>query len=143
MFVCKLDGVGPIDNRPSTDKLDHLVQRKKYNYNNYMWHMICDTWHFCSCDRWHVTCDMLHVTCSGGWTLSQNFSSLALTVCVSWKGAPYKHIQLKNLNALLFAGDVRTHILHWKTLNITPIAAKTSHNTKLVDFWSFLSQKLV
>ena len=28
-------------------------------------------------DRWHVTCGV-------GWTFSQNFSSLALTVCVKW-----------------------------------------------------------
>ena len=26
--VYKLDGVGPIDNRPSTDKLHHFVQKK-------------------------------------------------------------------------------------------------------------------
>ena len=25
----KLDGVGPVDNRPSTDKLHHFVRRKK------------------------------------------------------------------------------------------------------------------
>ena len=30
-------------------------------------------------DMWHVTRDMF-----GGWTLSQNFSSLALTVCNLW-----------------------------------------------------------
>ena len=24
----KLDGVGPVDNRPSTDKLNHFVQKK-------------------------------------------------------------------------------------------------------------------
>ena len=34
-----------------------------------------------TCDMWHVTCDMWHMTCLGGWTFSQNFSSLALTVC--------------------------------------------------------------
>ena len=33
----KLDRVGPVDNRPSTDKLQH----KK----NDMWHKTCDTWH--------------------------------------------------------------------------------------------------
>ena len=27
--VRKLDGVGPVDNRPSTDKLHHFVRRKK------------------------------------------------------------------------------------------------------------------
>ena len=25
----KLDGVGPVDNRPSTDKLHHFVRKKK------------------------------------------------------------------------------------------------------------------
>ena len=33
---------------------------------------------------WHVTCDMWHETCLGGWTFSQNLSSLALTVCDLW-----------------------------------------------------------
>ena len=32
----------------------------------------------------HVTRDTWHVTCLGGWTFSQNFSSLALTVCDLW-----------------------------------------------------------
>ena len=34
----KLDGVGPVDNRPSTDKLHHFVQKKKSK-------MTCDTCH--------------------------------------------------------------------------------------------------
>ena len=29
--VYKLDGVGPVDNRSSTDKLHHFVQKKKNN----------------------------------------------------------------------------------------------------------------
>ena len=33
---------------------------------------------------WHVTCNKWHVTCFGRWTFSQNFSSLALTVCDLW-----------------------------------------------------------
>jgi hypothetical protein len=37
-----------------------------------------------SCDMWHVTHDTWHVTRLGGWTFSQNFSSLALTVCDLW-----------------------------------------------------------
>ena len=39
--LLKLDGVGPVDNRPSTDKLHHFVQKKylKYYYN---WHMTLD-----------------------------------------------------------------------------------------------------
>ena len=28
MFIGKLDGVGPVDNRPSTDKLHQFVQKK-------------------------------------------------------------------------------------------------------------------
>ena len=37
----KLDGVGPVDNRPSTDKLHHFVQKKKKK--NYMRHVTRDT----------------------------------------------------------------------------------------------------
>ena len=29
LSVIKLDGVGPVDNRPSTDKFHHFVQKKK------------------------------------------------------------------------------------------------------------------
>ena len=74
-------------------------------------HLTCDTWHLThdtwplTCDTWHVTCDMWHlrhdklpltfdtwhmthniwhVTHGGGWTFSQNFSSLALTVWDLW-----------------------------------------------------------
>ena len=46
--------------------------------------MTCDTWHVVTRDTWHVTRDTWHVTCLGGWTLSQNFSSLALTICDLW-----------------------------------------------------------
>ena len=53
-----------------------------------MRHMTCDMWDV-TCDMWHVTRDTWHVTCDkwhvwGGWTFSQNFSSLALTVCDLW-----------------------------------------------------------
>ena len=54
------------------------------------WHMTCDTWHVTH-DTWHVTHDMWHVTQKtwhvtgcGGWIFSQDFSSLALTVCDLW-----------------------------------------------------------
>ena len=40
-------------------------------------------WHVTR-DRWHVTLDIWHVTSLGGWTFSQNFSSLALTVYDLW-----------------------------------------------------------
>ena len=48
-----------------------------------MWHVTCGTWHVtCHMWRytWHMTCDMF----GGGWTFSQNFSSLAFTVCDLW-----------------------------------------------------------
>ena len=72
----KPDGAGPVDNTPSTDKLHHLVKKKKL-------YVRCDTWHVTG-DMWHVTRDTWHVTCLGGWTFSQNFSSLALIVCDLW-----------------------------------------------------------
>ena len=71
----ELDGVGPIDNRPSSDKLHHIVKKKSD-----MWYVTCDTWHFTH-DTWYVTRDMWHVQ---GWSCSQNFSPLAFTVCYLW-----------------------------------------------------------
>ena len=65
----KIYGVGLVDNRPSTDKPRHFVQKK----------MTCDMW-YVTCDTWHVTRDMWHVIRLGVWTFSQNFSSLDLTV---------------------------------------------------------------
>ena len=82
MVLNKLDGVGPVDNRPSADKLHRFVRKKERR----KWHVICDMWHVTH-DTWHVTCDTWHVTrdkFGGGWTSSQNFSSLTLTVCDSW-----------------------------------------------------------
>ena len=34
--VEKLDGVGPVDNRPSTDNLHHIFRKKKKMKKNYM-----------------------------------------------------------------------------------------------------------
>ena len=50
-IVPKLDGVGPVDNRPSTDELHHFVGKTKLHVTHDMWHM--------TCDMWHVTHDML------------------------------------------------------------------------------------
>ena len=58
----ELDGVGPADNKPSTDKRQHFVHKiflKKYKKKYCdMWHMTHDMWHV-TCDTWHVTCDIL------------------------------------------------------------------------------------
>ena len=56
-------------------------RRKKWHVTHDMWHMTCDMWHMTH-DMWHVTHDTLHVTCCGGLTFSQNFSSLAVLVCI-------------------------------------------------------------
>ena len=48
-----------------------------------MWNLTCDMWHMI-CDMWHMTRHTRHVTCCGGWTFSQNFNSLGLTVCDLW-----------------------------------------------------------
>ena len=45
--------------------------------------MTCDMW-LVTCERWHVTHDTCHVRCCGGQIFSQNFLSLALTVCDLW-----------------------------------------------------------
>ena len=51
----KLDRVGPVDNRPSTDKHHHKnKQTKKQNKK----HVTHDMYHV-TCDTWPVTCDML------------------------------------------------------------------------------------
>ena len=46
----KLDGVGPVDNRPSTGKLHQFVRRKKKRRRKKLWHV--------TRDKWHVTHDM-------------------------------------------------------------------------------------
>ena len=92
----KLDGVGPVDNRPSTDKLHHFFWRKKkcdmWHVTCDMWHVTCDMWHVTH-DTWHVTCDtwrdMLHMTCDmfGGVNILSKFqllSSYGLWFMILW-----------------------------------------------------------
>ena len=50
----KLDGVGPVDNRSSNNKLHHL--------KNHTWHVTCDMWHVTR-DMWLMTWDTRQVTC--------------------------------------------------------------------------------
>ena len=59
LFHLKLDGVGPVDNRPSTDKLHQFVPPPKKNKITFdKWHVTRDIWHLTR-DMQHVTCDML------------------------------------------------------------------------------------
>ena len=78
LLIWKLDGVGHVDNRPSTEK----TQQKKLD----MWHVTRDTWHVTrdtwnkTHDMWHVKCDTWPMTGEGRWTFSQKFCSLAFKV---------------------------------------------------------------
>ena len=49
--MSELDGVGPVDNRPSTDQIHKFEEKKEKKY------IIIVT-----CDMLHVTCDMRHMT---------------------------------------------------------------------------------
>ena len=76
LYVWKLDGVGPIDNKPSTDKLHHFV-----------WKKINDMWHV-TCDMWHMTCDTWHMTRLGGVNILSKFqlpSSSCLWFMLLWR----------------------------------------------------------
>ena len=41
----QLDGVGPVDNRPSTNKLNHFVKKEEQEQKCDMWHMTRNMWH--------------------------------------------------------------------------------------------------
>ena len=53
IVACKLDGVGPIDNIPCTNKLHHFVKKKKIKNKKYNWQLTCDMWHV-TCIMWHM-----------------------------------------------------------------------------------------
>ena len=91
VFLSKLDGVGPVDNRPSTDKLHHFAQKKKRKKKKKknMWHVTRDTWHVTH-NTWHVTCDTWHVTRDtfGGVNILSKFqlsSSYRLWFMILWR----------------------------------------------------------
>ena len=66
-----LDGVGPVDNRPSSDLLNQIVKKENiyiffcfvlFCFTCVSCHVICDTWHV-TCDTGHLTYDTWHMTC--------------------------------------------------------------------------------
>ena len=78
-YTKKLDGVGPVDNRPSTKKLHHSVKKN----------VTCDTWHM-TCDMWHVTCDKWNMSFDMLWGVNilskfQFLSSFGLYFIISWR----------------------------------------------------------
>ena len=42
MFLTKLDGVDPVDDRPSTDKFHHFIQKTKQKTKQKNKHVTCD-----------------------------------------------------------------------------------------------------
>ena len=83
----KLDGVGPVDNRPSNDKLHHIVKKKTKKMNESdMGHLTPDTWHRTP-DNWHVTCNMWPVTRGGG---EHSLKILAPQLFRFWKDSVVK-----------------------------------------------------
>ena len=85
----KLDGVGPVDNRPSTDKLHHCEKK-----------IICDMWHV-TCDMWHVTHDTWHVVTRDTWRVwgvNSLPSSYGLEEKESFEDIFYKGWPTKQLN---------------------------------------------
>ena len=78
----KLDGVGPVDNRPSTALTNFFWKIIFFDVIFFnMWHVTGDTWHVTG-DRRQVTCDTWHIV----WDehSHKNFSSLALPV-LNWQ----------------------------------------------------------
>ena len=78
--VQKLDGIGPVDNRPSTDKLHRFVKKKNCD----QWHMTCDMWHT-TCDTQHATHNMRHVVGGEHSLKFQLPSSYGLWFMISWR----------------------------------------------------------
>ena len=73
----KLDRVGPVDNRPSTNKLHHFVKKKSD-----MQHVTHDMWHMTH-DMQRVTCDMVR-----GVNILSKFqprSSSGLWLMIFWR----------------------------------------------------------
>ena len=108
LFVKKLDKVGPVDNRPSTNKFHNFVKKKKMKIG----HMTHDMWHV-TCGTWHMTCDMLF----------RLPSSYALWFMISWRlgGKGSRSYQMND------GGDCRTapatpgllkqlDALHWQPM---------------------------
>ena len=113
--LLKLDGVGPIDNRHSTNKFHHCFKRQKNTHD--MWHV---TRHM-----WHMTRGMWHVTCFEAWTFSPNFylpKSHCLWFMIFWrfggKGSLTESISNRgDCKAAPATPDLLIHVV-WKSLRL-------------------------
>ena len=75
--IYKLDGVGPVDNRPSMTSSATLSQEEEKTKCD-MWHVTYDMWH-----TKYVTCHISHVTCS---VLGNMYGCFCPTLSLSiWK----------------------------------------------------------
>ena len=102
-----------------------------------MWHVTCDMWHV-TCDTWHVTNDMWHVTRLGGWTFSQNVSSLALTVCDLWY---YEDLEEKTHGLNQLINESVNDEAVYRTAPATPGMLKRVRGPFLISrsFWTHLN----
>ena len=117
--------------------------------------MTCDTWHVTR-DTWHVKCDTWHIAHDiyGGWTFSQNFSSLALTVCDLWY---YEDLEEKDewlnqwindeavyrtapatpgLLKIFWFWDAHLHLKIWEEL-LFILCFVSTNSTKILLLWNF------
>ena len=124
MMQNKLDGVGPVDNRPSTNKLHHF-KTKKID----MRQVTCDMWHVTR-DTWHMTHDMRHVTWDMLWGVNifskfQLPSSSGLWFMIFWRLGG-KGSLTHSLNEWInYGGDCRT-------APATPGLLKSAWNAELL-----------
>ena len=94
------------------------------------------TWHV-TCDMWHMTHDTWHVTCCGGWTFSQNFSSVAPMVCDLWYLEDWeeKAHWLTGWMVLLSASVKRVGVSSMRDFFIKTLGGPSSHVPVLPDPW--------
>ena len=92
----KIDGVSPVDSRPSIDYL-----------HNYLIFFTHDTRQV-KCDRWHVTCDIWHMTHDMWWEVN-NLSKL--------KPSSFYNFGVKAFWRCCGKGSVRKAIFRWNEIN--------------------------
>ena len=138
----EIDGVGPIDNTPFTNKLYHCVQIYIYIYiyiiieNTIdMWQVTCDMLNVTmTCDMWHVT---WYATGGGSWTFSKNVSSLSLRVleCRSFEDVFTKNESLTDSLTDFMTMVLGLALVTPGLLKITRSSTSQFQISGLLQFW--------
>ena len=97
--IIKVDGVGPPDNRPSTDNLNHFVKKNG----------------LVTCDTWQVTCDMWNIAVTA-W--EWRFDKDIFTNYDQLKQLLNQWINYKSIyrTALATRDQIRAHIWVWEPI---------------------------